>query len=102
MLNVGHAHHHRPYLSRRDFLKRAAVVSGAAAAGPFFWRQLAFAADAPVGGVHVTFGRAAASHANVSWATPAAVVDPFVEVLGTRIPARTVQYTGYPGYFHHA
>lgn len=99
---MGHAHHHRTYLSRRDFLRRAALVSGAAAAGPVFWRQLATAAEAPVSGLHLTFGRSAAQEVNVSWSTPTAVDQPFVEVLGSRIPARTVQYPGYPGFFHHA
>ena len=98
---MGHAHVHRPYLSRRDFLRKAALVSGAAAAGPFFWRQLAYAADAPIAGVHTTFGRNASSEMHVSWSTPVPVSAPFIELLGTRIPARTMQYSGYPGYFHH-
>lgn len=38
----------------------------------------------------------------VSWMTPAAVIDPVVEVAGERVAAETVQYAGYPGYFHHA
>jgi hypothetical protein len=100
---VGHSHEHRPFLSRRDFLRRAAVVSGTAVVGgPFFWRQLATAAGSPVTAKHVTFGRATASEASISWSTPVAVDAPFVEVLGSRIAARTVQYPGYPGYFHHA
>lgn len=99
---VGHSHVHRPYVSRRDFLKRAAALSAATAAGPFFWRQLAYAADVPPAQVHLTFGRDAASAMHASWMTAAPVDGPFVELLGSRVAARTVQYPGYPGYFHHA
>jgi hypothetical protein len=99
---MGHSHRLRPFLSRREFLHRAAVVSGAAAVGPYFWRQLAAAADTPIAGVHVTFGRNTASEMSVSWSTPGPVDAPFLELLGSRIPARTAQYAGYPGYFHHA
>jgi len=88
-------------VSRRQFLKGVAATSAATAAGPFFWKQLAYAADAPPTQFHLTFGRDASSAMNVSWMTAAPVERPFVEVLGSRIPARTVQYPGYPGFFHH-
>ena len=99
---MGHSHEHRPYVSRRQFLKRAAIAGGALSAGPYFWRQLAYAADAPPSQVHLTFGRDAATQMNVSWMTPAAIDAPFVELAGHRFSARTVQYEGYPGFFHHA
>lgn len=52
--------------------------------------------------MHLTFGRDASNQVNVSWMTPVAVPAPFVEVAGHRFPARTMQYDGYPGFFHHA
>lgn len=98
---MGHSHEHRPYLSRRQFLKRAGIVGGALSAGPHFWRQLAVAADAPPSQLHLAFGRHAATEMSVSWMTPAAVDAPFVELADHRFSARTVQYDGYPGFFHH-
>lgn len=99
---MGHSHVHRPFVSRRDFLKRTAAVGAAAAAGPWFWRQLAYGADAPIRQVHLTHGADAARAMHVSWMTPTPVANPFVEFAAQRVPARTVQYAGYPGYFHHA
>lgn len=99
---MGHSHVHRPYLSRRDFLKRSAAAGAAVAAGPWFWRQLAHAADAPVGQLHLVHGADAARQMHLSWMTPAPVADPFVEIAGHRAAARTAQYAGYPGFFHHA
>lgn len=98
---MGHSHEHRPYISRRQFLKRAGIVGGAISTGPHFWRQLALAADAPPSQLHLAFGRDAATEMSVSWMTPAAVDAPFVELAGHRFTARTVQYEGYPGFFHH-
>ncbi len=97
----------RPYVSRREFLRRSGAVTAltlAATAGPapWFWKRLAYAADAPVRQLHTTFGSDAATTRNVSWLTEAPVVDPFVELGGHRFTARTVQYAGYPGYLHHA
>jgi hypothetical protein len=98
---MGHGPH-RPYVSRRDFLKRSAAVGLAAAAGPWFWRPLAYAADAPIEQLHLQFGADAAREMTVSWMTPAAVRAPFVQLEGRRVAAETVQYAGYPGFFHHA
>lgn len=91
----------RPYVSRRDFLKRAGVAGGVALAGPMVWRRLAFAAEAPVRQVHLTFGADAAREVVVSFMTPAPVKNPFVQIAGERYAARTTQYPGYPGFFHH-
>lgn len=99
---MGHSHEHRPYLSRRQFLKRAAVAGGVVSAGPHFWRQLALTADAPPSQLHLAFGRDAATEMSVSWMTPAAVDAPFVQLGGERVAAQTIQYPGYPGFFHHA
>ena len=95
---------HRPYVSRREFLRRSALVgaTAAAAAGPWVWRQPAYAASTPVEQLHVTFGRNAAHQMAVSWMTPGPVRNPFVQLDGRRVQAETVQYDGYPGYFHHA
>lgn len=98
---MGHAHPERPFVSRREFLRRTAYIGAAAAAGPWFWRQLAHAADAPVSQVHLTFGADASRDAVISFMTPAPVRDPFAELLGDRWSARTMQYAGYPGHFHH-
>ncbi|MGH2690913.1 MAG: purple acid phosphatase family protein, partial [Actinomycetota bacterium] len=73
-----------------------------AAAGPWFWQKLAYAADAPVLQRHLTFDSNAARRMSVSWMTPAPVLGPFVEVGGNRVEAETAQYPGYPGFFHHA
>src|SRR5688572_1506791 len=98
---MGHSHIHRPFLSRRDFLKRTAAVGAAATAGPWFWRQLAYAADVPVQQLHLVHGADAARQMHVSWMTPAPVAEPFMELGGSRFAARTGQYAGYPGFFHH-
>ena len=98
---MGHGHPERPYVSRREFLRRSAYVGAATAAGPWFWKQLAYAAEAPVGQVHLTLGADAAREAVVSFMTPEPVRQPFAELLGRRWSAETVQYPGYPGYFHH-
>lgn len=37
-----------------------------------------------------------------SWMTGAPVKSPFIQVANERIAAHTVQYKGYPGFFHHA
>jgi 3',5'-cyclic AMP phosphodiesterase CpdA len=78
------------------------MAGAAAAAGPWFWRRLAYAADAPVLHRHLTLGSNAARRMTVSWMTPAPVRSPFVEIRGDRVEAETLQYAGYPGYFHHA
>src|SRR5687768_7816775 len=99
---MGLSHDDRPYVSRRDFLRRTAVVGAAAAAGPWFWQQSAYAAAAPVRHLHLQFGADAAREATVSWMTPAAVKNPFVELGGTRLRARTRQYPGYAGGWFHS
>ena len=99
---MGHAHVHRPFVSRREFLRRSVLAGAAAATSPWFWRQPAYAADVPVSQLHLTFGRDAAREMTVSWATPGPVTNPFVEVGGHRVAAATAQYAGYPGWFHHA
>ena len=50
------SHIERPFVSRRDFLRRTALVRAAAATGPWIWRQPAFAAQTSVEQVHLTFG----------------------------------------------
>jgi len=97
---MGH-HPIRPYVSRRDFLKRSAAVGLVTASGPWFWKQLAYAKGTPVEQIHAQFGTDAARHAGFSWMTPGAVTHPFVELRGERLPADTTQYSGYPGHFHH-
>ena len=99
---MGLSHDDRPYVSRRDFLRRTAVVGAAAAAGPYFWQQPAYAAAAPVRHLHLQFGADAAREATISWMTPAAVKNPFVEIAGTRLRARTRQYPGYAGGWFHS
>ena len=99
---MGHSHEHRPYVTRRQFLARAGILGASAAAGPVFWKKLAYAADVPVQQLHATWGADAAREATVSWMTPAPVTAPFVEIGGLRVAARTTQYPGYPGFFHHA
>jgi 3',5'-cyclic AMP phosphodiesterase CpdA len=99
---MGHAHPARPFVSRREFLKRAGLAGAAIATGPTFWRQLAYAADAPALARHVNFGADPSRQMTVSWMTPAPVQSPFVELSGTRVAAETQQYDGYPGFFHHA
>lgn len=98
---MGHGHPERPFVTRREFLRRSAVVGAAAAAGPWFWRQLAYGADAPVGQVHLNFGADAARDVVISFMTADPVRKPFAELRGERIAAQTKQYVGYPGYFHH-
>ena len=96
------SHVHRPYVSRRDFLRRSAVAGLATAAGPLVWRQPAYAADTPTEQVHLSFGADASRQMTVSWMTPGPVKRPFVQLAGTRVVADTRQYDGYPGYVHHA
>ncbi|HYZ92670.1 MAG TPA: metallophosphoesterase family protein [Actinomycetota bacterium] len=98
---MGHGHPERPYVSRREFLKRTAYVGAAAAAGPWFWRQLAYADDAPARQLHLNFGADASRDAVISFMTDASVKHPFAELGGRRWTAETAQYPGYPGYFHH-
>jgi hypothetical protein len=103
MCPVGSPQHPaRPFISRREFLRRAGLAGAAAAAGPFLWRKLAYAAEAPILHRHLTLGSNAARGMTISWMTPAAVAGPFVELAGDRVGAETVQYPGYPGFFHHA
>ncbi len=98
---MGISHADRPYVSRRDFLRRSAVLGAAIGAGPAFWQQPSYAANAPVQHLHLQYGDDAARTAQVSWMTPAAVQSPFVELDGTRLPAVTRTYPGYPnGVFH--
>lgn len=102
---MGHSHAHRPYVSRRDFLRRSALVGAAGAAavgGAWFWCQPAYGTETPVSQVHVNFGADAAREMTVSWMTPGPVRNPFVQLADERVAARTAQYPGYPGYFHHA
>lgn len=91
----------RPYVSRRQFLRRTATVGLLTSAGPFFWQQLAHADEAPVEQLHGQFGADAARQATFSWMTPAAVTAPFLQLGGQRVAANTRQYDGYPGFFHH-
>jgi len=97
---VGHGPD-RPFVSRRQFLRRTATVGLVTAAGPWLWKGLAYAADTPVEQVHGQFGADAGREAAFSWMTPGPVAAPFVQLGEQRIPADTVQYPGYPGYFHH-
>ena len=104
---MGLSHENRPYVSRREFLQRTAVVGGAAlagtAAGPLFWQQPAYAADVPPTHLHLQYGGDAAREMTVSWRTTAPVQSPFAEVDGTRVAAVTRQYPGYAGgWFHSA
>jgi 3',5'-cyclic AMP phosphodiesterase CpdA len=99
---VGIAHPERPYVSRREFLRRAGILSLGSAFAPWLWKRLAYAADAPATQRHLTFGADPSRTMTVSWLTSAPVRDPFVESRGVRVPARTVQYAGYPGFIHHA
>jgi 3',5'-cyclic AMP phosphodiesterase CpdA len=96
------SHVHRPFVSRREFLRRTALAGAATAAGPWVWRQPAYAAAAPAEQLHLVFGADASREMTVSWMTPAPVKRPFVQIVGTRVAADTVQYDGYPGYFHQA
>ncbi|AXV09233.1 Purple acid phosphatase [Euzebya pacifica] len=82
-------------------MRRSATVGLLTASGPFLWRQLAHAQEAPVEQVHAQFGADAATQAAFSWMTPAAVATPFLQLGEQRLPATTIQYEGYPGYFHH-
>ena len=91
----------RPFVSRRQFLQRSAVLGLATAAGPYLWQQPARAAETPVEQLHAQFGADAAREVTISWMTPAAVTTPFLQLGGQRVPATTRQYPGYPGYFHH-
>ena len=98
---MGHGPH-RPYVSRRQFVQRTAAIGLATGAGPFLWQQPGYAAETPVEQVHGQFGADAGREAAFSWMTPGPVRRPFVQLGGERVAARTVQYAGYPGYFHHA
>ncbi|MQA95600.1 MAG: twin-arginine translocation signal domain-containing protein [Streptosporangiales bacterium] len=98
---LGHAHPVRPFVSRRDFLRRSAVVAGIAGAAPLLWQQPAYSADTPVGQVHLNFGGDAAREMTVSWMTPGPVRSPFAQMGERRAFAEAMQYDGYPGYFHH-
>lgn len=98
---MGHGPH-RPYVSRRQFVQRTAAVGIAAGAGPFLWQQPACSAATPVEQVHGQFGSDAGREAAFSWMTPGPVRRPFVQIGQERVAAETVQYAGYPGYFHHA
>ena len=91
----------RPYVSRRQFLQRTAAIGLMTAAGPVFWQRLATAAEVPPEQVHGQFGADAGREAAFSWMTPAAVATPFAQLGEQRILAETVQYAGYPGFFHH-
>lgn len=96
---MGHGPH-RPYVSRRQFLQRTAALGLATTAGPWFWARPASAAETPVEQVHGQFGADAAREAAFTWMTPGPVQAPFVQLGDQRLPARTTQYAGYPGYFH--
>jgi hypothetical protein len=69
---------HRPYVSRRQFIRRASTVEQ----------------------IHVGLGADAARDAQFTWMTPAAVTVPFLQLGSQRIGATTQQYDGYPGSFH--
>lgn len=94
-------HPHRPFVSRREFMRRSATVGLLTASGPFLWKKLAYAQEVPVEQVHVQYGADAATQATVTWMTPAAVQGPFLQLGEQRLPATTRQYEGYPGFFHH-
>lgn len=98
---MGHGPH-RPYVSRRQFVQRTAAVGIAAGAGPFLWQQPGYSAATPVEQIHGQFGQDASREAAFSWMTPGPVRRPFVQIGGERVRAETMQYAGYPGYFHHA
>lgn len=98
---MGHSHMDRPFISRRQFLRRSAAVTSVATAGALLWSQPSYAAETPVRQVHVSFGGDAAHEMTVSWMTPGPVRAPFVELGEHREYAQTSQYPGYPGYFHH-
>lgn len=91
---------HRPFVSRRQFLRRTATVGLATSVGPWVWQGLAHAQEAPVEQVHVELGADAARAAQFTWMTPAPVDGPFLQLGEQRLPAETVQYEGYPGFFH--
>jgi hypothetical protein len=93
---MGHAHEDRPFVSRRNFLRGSALVGASAAAGPWVWQQPAYAADTPVLHAHLNFGADASRDMTVSWMTPAAVQNPFVEAGKQRVAEQTTQYLGYP------
>jgi hypothetical protein len=100
---VGISHEHRPYVSRREFLRRSAVMGAVSlGAGPVFWQRPSYAADAPVQHLHLQYGADAASTTTVSWSTPAAVARPFLEVDGSRIAAVTRSYPGQPDRVFHS
>lgn len=99
---MGISHEDRPYVSRRDFLRRTAVVGAALGAGPVFWQQPSYAADAPLQHLHLQYGDDAARTAQVSWSTPVAVKDPFLELDGSRIRAVTRAYPGQPDRVFHS
>lgn len=69
---------------------------------PWVWRRLELAWDTPIEQLHLTPGSDASSGMMVSWATPSAVADPFVEHAGHRVMADTITYDGTSAFFHHA
>ncbi|MDX1511764.1 MAG: fibronectin type III domain-containing protein, partial [Nitriliruptorales bacterium] len=88
-------------MSRREFLQRTAVAGLATATGTWFWQRPAFGQAVPVEQLHGQFGSDAGREAAFSWMTPGAVDGPFLQLGGERIPAESLQYDGYPGWFHH-
>lgn len=99
---MGISHEDRPYVSRRDFLRRSALVGAALGAGPAFWQRPSYAADAPLQHLHLQYGDDAARSAQVSWSTPVAVKDPFLELDGSRLRAVTRAYPGMPDRVFHS
>ncbi|MFI2373329.1 twin-arginine translocation signal domain-containing protein [Streptomyces sp. NPDC018833] len=66
---MGQSHEHRPYVSRRDFLRRSAVVAGAGAtaASGVVLAPAGVRHRNPVSQVHVNFGGDAARGMTVRW-----------------------------------
>lgn len=93
-------------MTRRTFIRGAAIAAGTLAAGPTLWRQSARAAATP-SGVRLAYGSDPTRQMVISWATAEPISNPFVELghdggLGTKVAAETRTVAGTSTLYHHA
>jgi purple acid phosphatase-like protein/calcineurin-like phosphoesterase family protein/TAT (twin-arginine translocation) pathway-exported protein len=106
-MSMAEAHDYlRARSTRRQFLKGAAGVGAAIAAGPLFFARAARAAGTPAG-VHVNVGSDPSEAITISWSTPGIVDAPRVEIgtdltYGTTLSAETRSVAGVATLYHHA
>ncbi|MEY2469163.1 MAG: hypothetical protein QOF21_1861 [Actinomycetota bacterium] len=75
-MSVADIHEHLSRPTRRQFLRTAGFVAGAAALGPNLWMRAARAAAAPPSAVHLSYGANPTKEMSFVWSTPGPVDHP--------------------------